>query len=231
MGKKGKKKTNKGKKSSGGKKEKVRDDTGVDDSSYLQITPEQRERARSAATNRTEDPLKNWTRPMQDECPICMLPLPFAPSENKYCVTCGKTVCMGCMISTAVVHRRDGGNRETTMEKATTCPYCRSNNGSYDVKSGLKALMKRAETGHHDSMHRVGSYYFEGQKCSQQDKAEGLKWYHRALEAGSGQAAFSLAGFYNNGVGVEKDYDKAFECLQKAAELDFIPAFYMGVQV
>ena len=98
---KGKKKANKGKKRNGGKK--TRDDQGVIcDPSSLQIE-QQIERIRLAAemasetaANRTEDPLKNWTRLRNEECPICMLPLPLEPSEFNYCVTCGKTVCMGC---------------------------------------------------------------------------------------------------------------------------------------
>ena len=68
---KGKKKA-KGKKMSGGKK--VKKDTNVDDSYRLQlqyaITPEQKEKGRLAAANRTEDPLKNWTRLQNEECPL-----------------------------------------------------------------------------------------------------------------------------------------------------------------
>ena len=86
---KGKKKT-KGKKREG---KTVRDDTGVvllrDDTGVvllradtgvaLRVTQEQMERARLAASYRTEDPLKNWTRLQNEECPICILPLyPFA---------------------------------------------------------------------------------------------------------------------------------------------------------
>ena len=58
-----------------------------------------------------------------------------------------------------------------------------------------------------------------------QDKAEGLKWYHRAVEAGSGKAAFLLGRCYNRGDGVDKDHDKAFEYFQKSADLGFIPSF------
>ena len=67
MGKGKKKKGNKGKKNG----KKVRDDTGVSlYASNLATTPEQMERARLAAANRKEDPLKNWTRIQNEECPI-----------------------------------------------------------------------------------------------------------------------------------------------------------------
>ena len=53
---KGKKKTKRNKR--GGKKQK-------DDSDSEGPTHEQMEMARLAAANRTEDPLKNWTRPQR----------------------------------------------------------------------------------------------------------------------------------------------------------------------
>ena len=222
---KGKKKANKGKNRSGGKKEKVREDTGVGGSSH-NITPELEERARLAAENRTEDPLKNWTRLQNEECPICMLPLPFRESDTIYCVTCGKTVCWGCVVSAGIVHKKDGVDVNKAFEKAMTCPYCRSNPASYDDKAALKALMRLTEAGEHEAMYRVGGYYFEGKMGLRQDKEEGLKWFHRAVEAGSGKAACDIGSFYYIGDGVDKDEDKALEYYQKAAELGNIPSFY-----
>ena len=49
-------------------------------------TQEQEERARLAAANRSEDQLTHWARVRNEECPICMLPVPFDPTENIYCV-------------------------------------------------------------------------------------------------------------------------------------------------
>ena len=160
-----------------------------------------------------------------EECPICMLPLPFAASENIYCVTCGKTVCVGCVLSSAKVHIKDGGDVETASAKAMTCPLCRSNTALDGDKSALKALMKRANTVNHEAMYHLGRYYFDGEMGLRQDKAEGLKWYHRAIEAGSGKAALLLGGCYSNGDGVDKDIEKALEYFQKAADLGFSPAF------
>ena len=86
--------------------------------------------------------------------------------------------------------------------------------------------MKRANAGNARSMYFVGKHYFDGKLGLTQDKAEGLKWYHRALEAGSGMSAGIIGNCYHKGDGVEQDDDKALEYFQKAAELDFIPAFY-----
>ena len=79
--------------------------------------------------------------------------------------------------------------------------------------------MKRAYAGHHHAMFRVGGYYFKGDKGLEQDKVEGIKWYHLAAEAGSSSAAHYLGGFYMKGDGVGQDVDKALEYFQKAADL------------
>ena len=172
---------------------KTEEDAGLGDSSMFQITQEQYERARLAATNRTEDPLKNWARPPHEECPICMLPLPYETSGSNYCVICGKTFCMGCVISTVEAHARDGEDSKTATEKALSCPYCRSNTtASYDNKFQLENEMRRANAGNDEAMRRLGRYYFNGEMSLRQDKAEGLKWYRRAVEAGSGRAAYIL---------------------------------------
>ena len=219
---KGKKKA-KGKKRSGGKK--TEEDAGLGDSSMFQITQEQYERARLAAANRTEDPLKNWACPPHEECPICMLPLPYETSGSNYCVICGKTVCSGCMIGTAEAHA-EGGDEEKAVEKITTCPYCRSKTTCYDDKFWLEKEMKRANAGDGESMHVIGGYYFDGEMGLQQDKAEGLQWYHRSMEAGSGHAAFDLSRCYKYGDGVKQDIEKAIEYSQKSAGLGFIPSYF-----
>ena len=230
MGKGKKKKANKGKKNG----KKVRDDKDEGDSSTVQITMsmEQIERARLAASNRTEDPLKNWTRLQNEECPICMLPLPHKASGSNYCVTCGKTFCMGCVLSLIDAQIKDCRDANTALsqtsrEKASTCPFCRSNTVVYDDKAEatLEKLMKQANTGNGEAMGRVGDYYFHGKIGLQQDMAEGVKWFHRALEAGCGNAAYDLGLCYYHGDGVDKDVDEALQCFQKAAELGYVHAF------
>ena len=149
-----------------------------------------------------------------------MIPFPLSEDEINYCFTCGKTVCYGCVLSTGLVHSRNCREFDVkkVVEKIMTCPLCRTNHASYDDKFRLEKEMKRANAGNGESMFRVGEYYFNGERGLQQDKAEGLKWYHRAVEAGSGMAAYCLGNFYEDG--------EPLEYFQKAAELDFIPAFY-----
>ena len=199
-------------------------------------TPEQCERAREAAANRTEDPLENWIRADQEECPICMLPLPLGgagggaistiiirSAATIYWFCCGKTMCGGCLIGAGEVEYKNGGEGE----KLLICPFCRSNNNvDYRTeKSQAKSEMKRANAGQPDSMCRVASYYFGGEMGCMQNKAKGLKLYQGALEAGSGRAARSLGLCYDLGDGVDQDEEKALEYYQRAVELGFEPAY------
>ena len=123
------------------------------------------------------------------------------------------------------MHGRDGGDAKTAVEKGTTCPYCRSNTAVCDYKFTIENEMKRANSGQHEAMCHLGKLYFDGAMGMRRDKAEGLKWYHCSLEAGSGKAAYFLGQCYDKGDGVEKDHDKALNYYQNSAELGYIPAF------
>eukprot|EP00571_Detonula_confervacea_P000151 CAMPEP_0172329020 /NCGR_PEP_ID=MMETSP1058-20130122/60658_1 /TAXON_ID=83371 /ORGANISM="Detonula confervacea, Strain CCMP 353" /LENGTH=143 /DNA_ID=CAMNT_0013046165 /DNA_START=334 /DNA_END=762 /DNA_ORIENTATION=- len=66
---------------------------------------------------------------------------------------------------------------------------------------------------------------FHGEIGLQQDKAEGLRWYHRAVEAGSADAAYNLGKCFWEGDGVDKDRVQALGYFRKAAELGSVPAY------
>ena len=34
--------------------------------------------------------------PLREECPICLIPLPFNESQTVFKLCCGKTICIGC---------------------------------------------------------------------------------------------------------------------------------------
>ena len=109
-------------------------------------------------------------------------------------------------------------------------PYCRSSTVIGDEQYTLEKEMQRANAGNAEAMNLVGGYYIDGEMGLPLDTEEGLKWYHRALEAGSGDgdgmAAYNIGTIYFTGDGVDKDIEKALDYFQKAAELEFVPAFF-----
>ena len=125
-----------------------------------------------------EDPLANWTPPPKEECPICLIALPILPGDTEYRHCCGKTICCGCELSLL----------EASLWglKRSICSFCRHDRDVSNLLSdaewdewAVEREMKRANAGGATAMGRVGQYYFDGQFGVQQDKAEGLKWYHR----------------------------------------------------
>ena len=56
--------------------------------------------------------------PPDDECPICLLPLPDV-HETVYQSCCGKKVCQGCILAMITVKTKRGGG-------ANVCAFCRA---------------------------------------------------------------------------------------------------------
>ncbi len=172
---------------------------------------------------RKEDPLKNWKRPPREECPLCLLPLPINSEESQFYSCCGNVICNGCIVSQIMAHIDD------EEKGGKLCPFCREalpKRCGYDAVI-LEREMALANSGRGEAMYYIGEYYMNGEKGLEQDIAEGLKWLHRALEAGFGRAAVSIGKSYDHGDGVDQDGDKALEYYHKGADLNHIYALIM----
>lgn len=202
------------------------DERGEEGSIWFAIwTQEQKERAITACNNRLEDPLQNWVKPHHEECPICFLPLPFGNDGGiVYMTCCGKDICGGCFMQNWDSH---GG----VLEKAEVCVLCREDGQRFGINAKEEDIaaqhMKLANVGRHKAMFCVAENYFKGRYGVEQDRTEGLKWYVRAIEAGSPDASMRLAWYYLSGDGVEKDSKKALEYYENATELGDGTAFLM----
>jgi len=209
-------------------------------------TPEQIDRAVAAASKRTndDDPLRKWTRPLRDECPLCLLPFP--PGENcgdtngAFYKCCGKTVCLGCLRhhSDVILKEiqdkendldsifKDIHNREEDLElylarmedmekQLTSCPFCRADT----TKTDGDLYLKLAENGNHKAMFRAAENYRYGNEGLKQDGGVALEWYHRASDEGSHEAAHNLGLCYLRGdLGLEKNLALASKYFQKAGD-------------
>lgn len=175
------------------------------------------------ATKESGDSLRNWTRPVREDCPICSITLPLGPKETSTRPCCGKTVCRGCLVS-QVKASLDAED----MVKASRCPFCRAE--PTDEESTNKQIVKLANAGNHVALHKVAGWYFEGERGIEQDKAEGIKLYLRAVEAGSPDAALKIGTCYADGDGVDRDDEKALRYMEQAAERGhFLAYFSIGI--
>ena len=65
---------------------------------------------------------------------------------------------------------------------------------------------------------RLGLMYAEGKGVLKKNKVEAAQWYGKAAEQGHTMAQTVLAGAYEDGLGVQRDYVRAAKWYQEAAE-------------
>jgi TPR repeat protein len=68
-------------------------------------------------------------------------------------------------------------------------------------------------------MHGLGIMYLYGE-CVEKNEREAAKWLQRAADQGFAGSMAALAGMYEQGLGVERDPDKAKELYQAAGFTD-----------
>ena len=176
-------------------------------SAFDNLTLEQKNAAIATAKSRTKDPLKEWTPPSRDECPICFVPLPIDEKKGTiYRPCCGKIICKGCIADQVQMLMRDSddeGMQEEMIDVLNKCMFCR-----VEIHGKSHELnMKAAERNQPEAMVRVGQYYLrdvrpdsfdsqEQRKRKAEDKQTGIDWIERAYVEGSGKAAEMLGDFF-----------------------------------
>jgi len=137
------------------------------------------------------------------ECPICFLPMPLGKGKSTFMSCCGQTICTGCIHTHMVSNIHD-------EVKAGTCVFCRT--AVSDKEEFRKRKKERIEANDPAALSFVGlKCYDEGNY----DKA--LKYLTKAAELGDIEARCKLGYMYMEGVGVEKDKEKAVHDYEKAA--------------
>lgn len=87
-----------------------------------------------------------------------------------------------------------------------------------DFAAAIEFYQKAANTGEDDCEHGlflIGSTYKD-----LGDYQMAFKFYLEAAEKGSGDGMFFVAACYEDGLGVEKNFDKAIEWYRRAARAD-----------
>ncbi|MCQ2248321.1 MAG: zinc-ribbon domain-containing protein [Treponema sp.] len=98
-----------------------------------------------------------------------------------------------------------------------------------NIVSGVKWFKKGAEDDDSYCQFKLAGFY-----ADKEDFKNAFIWYEKAANNGDNDALRELGILYNNGDGVEKDLDKAFDCFLKAGEdTDDVPywlgrAYFLG---
>ena len=142
--------------------------------------------------------------PPNEDCPICMLPLPFESDEISFETCCGKLICNGCIIS---MQKRVGG---------FSCPFCRVPNTT-TFQEEYERLKKLMDAGNAISFANMGSYYGKGEFGIPQDNGKAIEFFRKAAELGHAGGYFSLGISYEKGHGVAMNDKTAKKYYELAA--------------
>jgi len=144
-----------------------------------------------------------------EECPICLIPLPLHDGEVVFMTCCGKQICNGCTYKEVMNDMKNG-----LLE--SKCAFCRQpdrNEGKPNIKR-IKKLMKKKNP---EAFMQMAVYYKEGRNVIQSD-TRALEMYICAAELSHSNAYVSIGEFYENGVVVEQNMSKALECFELGAK-------------
>eukprot|EP00956_Cyclotella_meneghiniana_P040098 scaffold186627_cov20-Cyclotella_meneghiniana.AAC.2 len=140
--------------------------------------------------------------PRQEECPICMIPLPLSDDKSVYMNCCGKIICQGCIYYLT----RD------------CCPFCITVSPRTDEEI-IKRVSNRIEK-YNDpkAMIVMSGFYRNGWHGLPVDQSKEIELVQRACELGSASGHFDLAIYYDEGVGAEQDKKKALLSLSNCSD-------------
>ncbi len=132
------------------------------------------------------------------DCPLCFLPLPIDVKKSRFYFCCSNLICNGCLYANI---KSNGNDR---------CPFCREPAASGEEHK--KRKMKRIKANDPAALCQMGgTCYGDG------DYDGAFGYYTKAAELGDAVAHYNLGNMYWDGVGVEKDEEKAVYHYEKAA--------------
>lgn len=137
-----------------------------------------------------------------EECPICMLPMPFETNTSVFKSCCGKRICLGCIYAMTI-----------KMSKGKDlCAFCRtpeSRSRSLSDEETINQIKKLMEKRNTEAFNILAGFYDGGDHGLPQDQRKANELYLKAGELGSAVAYYNLGDSYNRGTGVEMDKKKA----------------------
>lgn len=154
--------------------------------------------------------------PPRDDCIICLSQLPYLSSSKIYMSCCGKVICNLC-------------DCELRKENPTFCLLCKTPMPNSDQET-VKRYVERMLDDDQSATCSLGCFYQSGMFGLPQSYAMSFRLYHWARKLGSAEAYCNIADFYDRGLGVKRDYEKAWHYYQLAAMGGNIVArFNLGV--
>jgi len=142
--------------------------------------------------------------PLQRDCPICFLPMPYAPGacgvNTSYQLCCGKIICDGCLLVEETA--------DDSEKKNSCCPSCQLPRHNSN-KEFMERCKKRMQLIDSLAYYTLGCAYNKGKYGLTKDMNKTLELWNTAAKLGCIRAHTSLAISHHVGQGVNKDTKKA----------------------
>jgi len=169
--------------------------------------------------------------PPREECPICMLPMPFDSSQSTFQVCCGKIICSGCIYAMKMSEGKDlcafcrippSTSNEETINRikklmdndnayAYLClafSYAEGKHGiPQDYEKAIELCLKAGELGCAEAYCNIGVSYEDGEHGVEVDKKKARHYYELAVMDGSVNARYDLACLE----GYARNFDRAIK--------------------
>ena len=139
-----------------------------------------------------------------EECPICLLPMPFETNTSTFKSCCGKCICNGCIYAMKMSEGKD------------LCAFCRTPPPSSEEER-IERIKKLMENGDAMAFNHLGGLYLRGLSNLPQDYQKANELYLKAGELGCAETYGNLGNSYRLGRGVERDMKKAMFYFELAA--------------
>ena len=172
--------------------------------------PQHKKACKKRAAEIYDEKLFKEHPPAEDECPICLLPLPLG-NEVSFQSCCGKRICDGCSFSMTLSRAK--------MAKAQLCAFCREPCTKSDEEAVARAK-KLIETQNDNAwaFNNLANSYLRGTMGMPRDWDKAREFLLKAGELGCVDAYYNLGSAYHNGqYGVERDEKKVRHYWEVAA--------------
>ena len=185
-----------------------------------EILSRQPESSNLGARENRSDSKSNLFEPQKqnEECPICLLPLPLHVTEKVYMACCGQELCLGCI--NAADDAADDGR--------APCPFCRKPAPTTEEENFAR-IRRRMELKDGIAYNCMGTMHLHGEYGFEEDREKAARMYLKAGELGSSEGHCNIGNLYSGGAGVEQSDEKAKHYYELAAiGGNFDARYYLG---
>ena len=156
--------------------------------------------------------------PPQEECPICLLPLPINESLHCYANCCGKILCGACDLQQQIRSEIRAAESGQTPAPPPICAFCREKipESNEEVLARARRRVERNDPG---ALRNMALNYGYGRRGISVDQAKCIELLRQSAGLGLSGAQYNLGYFHDTGtMGLEQNEKEAIKYYEQAAK-------------